>query len=613
MRFTNKEGIPESRDCEFDALDNSLNCFFHENSYLKNGDILERKKKVQEALYAKIEKSIREKRTLYCIGYYLPDLDLDYAFTIPVYFGDCQFQSVTSFQGGFKDFLDFSNCKFLGKVLFLGAHFSEVTFLGSEFYKEANFLGVTFLEDTKFFKVKFYSSANFGSSTFRGKTTFQYSEFLDSTIFSNTVFVNVIEYIDTIFAKETRFFGTFYYRNIDFSGSSFRGSTEFSWGHFSDTADFSNCIFSDTADFSNCIFSDTADFSNSEFVSFADFALGTYCSEANFGNVTFSNTARFDCSFFISTVYFSGATFEDKAYFSGQFRDFSFFRNINFEKPENIRFNIKDLSKVSFLDTNISRVRFSDITTWGGEDKFKVIEEKWFEDYIRDPSTENHSVGLVGVLSVYRNLRENYEYRRRYDDAGKFFIHEMDLKRNYRRINSPYDLDFPYKEKSWLERNLTTLIGLYYNLSSYGEDLHKPAIIGIILITFATLVFITQDDLRLIPTIPFLFPVPQEESTIKSYTINDDSYVYNSTSRPIVINESSSTHSKFIGFDKAANPYHLFKAIERSISDFIPFVPIPTDVKLGLFDYILKIIGGVVTFGLIIIALRRRYERKYYH
>jgi hypothetical protein len=39
---------------------------------------------------------------------------------------------------------------------------------------------------------------------------------------------------------------------------------------------------------------------------------------------------------------------------------------------------------------------------------------------------------LGSVKTIYRNLRENYEYRLRYDEAGKFFIREMELTRNYR-------------------------------------------------------------------------------------------------------------------------------------------------------------------------------------
>ena len=45
-------------------------------------------------------------------------------------------------------------------------------------------------------------------------------------------------------------------------------------------------------------------------------------------------------------------------------------------------------------------------------------------------------IKLGGVLAVYRNLRENYEYRLKYDEAGEFFIREIEMKRNYRQIGS---------------------------------------------------------------------------------------------------------------------------------------------------------------------------------
>jgi uncharacterized protein YeeX (DUF496 family) len=60
---------------------------------------------------------------------------------------------------------------------------------------------------------------------------------------------------------------------------------------------------------------------------------------------------------------------------------------------------------------------------------------------------ENVSLGLV--LSVYRNLRENYEFRLRYDDAGKFFIKEMELKRKYREV--PASL----KENGWFGKHFS--------------------------------------------------------------------------------------------------------------------------------------------------------------
>lgn len=59
---------------------------------------------------------------------------------------------------------------------------------------------------------------------------------------------------------------------------------------------------------------------------------------------------------------------------------------------------------------------------------------------------------------------------------------------------------------------------------------------------------------------------------------------------------------------------HYEKALERSILNFIPLLPSSgTEIKLGMIDYTFKILGGVVTFGLIIIALRRKFERKFRH
>jgi hypothetical protein len=62
----------------------------------------------------------------------------------------------------------------------------------------------------------------------------------------------------------------------------------------------------------------------------------------------------------------------------------------------------------------------------------------------------------------------------------------------------------------------------------------------------------------------------------------------------------------------ATNYAHWSKAFERSIADFLPLLPLG-DIKVGAIDYVIKIVGGAVTFGLIAIALRRRFERKYRH
>jgi hypothetical protein len=50
-------------------------------------------------------------------------------------------------------------------------------------------------------------------------------------------------------------------------------------------------------------------------------------------------------------------------------------------------------------------------------------------------------------------------------------------------------------------------------------------------------------------------------------------------------------------------------AFERSLTDFLPFLPFRGEIEIEIRDYLVKI-AGALTFGLLIIALRRKFERK---
>jgi hypothetical protein len=69
--------------------------------------------------------------------------------------------------------------------------------------------------------------------------------------------------------------------------------------------------------------------------------------------------------------------------------------------------------------------------------------------------------------------------------------------------------------------------------------------------------------------------------------------------------------SRLVGFAQAGNYTHWIKAFERSMADFLPLISLASNIKVGLIDYIIKIVGGTLTFGLIAIALRRKFERKF--
>ncbi len=141
------------------------------------------------------------------------------------------------------------------------------------------------------------------------------------------------------------------------------------------------------------------------------------------------------------------AKFLDEVYFrDNEFKGEIFFTYVTFEQQNKVKFDDNDLSNVSFADSDITRIRFGNGITWGGEDGFATIEEEWLKlkalknndvkgrEDVQEVQREDVSLELV--LSVYRNLRENYEFRLRYDDAGKFFLKEMELKRKYREIDS---------------------------------------------------------------------------------------------------------------------------------------------------------------------------------
>jgi hypothetical protein len=69
--------------------------------------------------------------------------------------------------------------------------------------------------------------------------------------------------------------------------------------------------------------------------------------------------------------------------------------------------------------------------------------------------------------------------------------------------------------------------------------------------------------------------------------------------------------SHFIFLNNASNPNQWLTAFQRSLGDFLPVLSLPSDIKIGIIDYITKIVGGALTFGLLIIAFRRKFERKY--
>jgi hypothetical protein len=144
---------------------------------------------------------------------------------------------------------------------------------------------------------------------------------------------------------------------------------------------------------------------------------------------------------------------------------------------------------------------------------------------------------------------------------------------------------YELKRNDWFRRNLFSLSGWYYHLSRYGESIWRPTLAGLVIVFLSTLFWLMQSNPTLEPSLPLF----QTDDVTNNVT------------------------SKFVGFNKFGDGDHWLKASERSIADVIPLLPLGSNIEVGIIDYVIKTVGGAVTFGLIAIALRRRFERRYRH
>jgi hypothetical protein len=628
----------ENEECDFTCHEptedtDSKFCIFHDTNYLKDENYEKHKKEVSKKFAEKLSEYRSKNEPLKFIGYCLPDISFGKKkFSEAVYFQDASFYGATDFSDAkfyreayfyraiFSKEANFSGATFSGKAYFNGAPFFELaSFSGATFselvnfttifYKEADFVDTKFSKEASFSGATFSELANFEVATFSGYAAFA-ATFTGEANFESATFSNKASFGQSTFSNKANFRAATFNDEADFGGFTIsqNGAT------FTGEANFEQATFSKVANFSGGMFIGEASFSGATFTGEANFIIVTFFNKASFSGATFSNEARFGKVKFLLGANFFVSTFLSKAYFSGEFNDSTDFTNATFEKPSKVTFDIGNMAYVSFSDTDTTRIKFSDKVTWGGDDKFTIIDEKWLiEDIgrrkkgklenkpIEKRSDEGQSVSLELVSSVYRNLRENYEFRLRYGDAGRFFIKEMDLKRKYREASSlstvklnlikllrklklrdipEPKVDYEVQENGWWRRNLFSLTGWYYHLSRYGEDLLRPTLVGLVIVTLSTLFWLMQSK----PTLEPHFFV--------------NSSLYNSASH-------------FVYLNQAGNLTQWQKAFERSLSDLIPLLPSGSKVEIGLLDYIIKIAGGALTFGLLAIALRRKFERKY--
>jgi hypothetical protein len=403
-------------------LDSGL-CIFHDECYLQDkNNLAEREREVTKRLMDKVAHSIDCNKALFCIGYRLPGIEIKGNFTTPVYFSHANFSA------------------------------------------PANFSAATFSARAYFTSAKFFGEANFSAATFSARSYFNSATFSARAYFTSA-----------------KFFG-----EANFSAATFSARSYFNSATFSARAHFSRATFSARADFILAKFFGEAYFTSAKFFEGADLYSSKFSAPANFSLATFSGKSTFSRATFSAPAYFTSAKFFGEANFTTEFKDKASFNNMIFEDGNKILFETEDLSKVSFMNTDISMVRFSDRARWGEKDKFKTIDERKLEEKIkRDGKTKE--INLGSIKAVYRSLRDNYEYRMRYDEASQFFIREMELKRKYSEKESSSGSEVIPNDR--FRRNLS-ITGLYYHLFRYGESLSRIAFTIVLFFSLTTLFWV---------------------------------------------------------------------------------------------------------------------------
>jgi hypothetical protein len=100
---------------------------------------------------------------------------------------------------------------------------------------------------------------------------------------------------------------------------------------------------------------------------------------------------------------------------------------------------------------------------------------------------------LGGIITIYRNLRENYEYSLRYEEADKFFKREMEIKRLYREkiLEKANTYTYTIIRNGRFRRNFS-LTGLYYHISEYGQNYKRPALLAVFFVSLPILYALGQ-------------------------------------------------------------------------------------------------------------------------
>jgi uncharacterized protein YjbI with pentapeptide repeats len=312
------------------------------------------------------------------------------------------------------------------------------------FNKPVSFRDATFTGDANFHETEFYAEADFSYATFSGKADFSKAKFSGEVFFQRATFFGKATFIFTEFSGEAYF-----------SSATFSGNAVFSFVTFSGKAIFEYATFSGNAYF------------GSTFDGEADFGMATFYGDAYFPKTTFSGEAIFEYATFSGKATFSSAKFSGNAYFIC----------LLICEVTRVKFQKVNLSKASFLDTDLEQLTFRDVE-WHSQRKeeqkkknalwqkaiqfFLPNREIALWDEFRVLEKDEEERDYAKIAENYRQLILNYERKRDFEKADQFITGDMEVRRKRLGVG----------KQGWRKKAYEWFNGfnVYRILSNYGTS-----------------------------------------------------------------------------------------------------------------------------------------------
>ncbi|MBI4216970.1 MAG: pentapeptide repeat-containing protein [Chloroflexi bacterium] len=316
---------------------------------------------------------------------------------------------------------------------------------------------------------------------------------------AGVVFPGPMDWMGRTFPKAISFWGATFQGEARFVEANCLGEFRFEQANFLGEAYFHNSTFQGWTTFANAIFKKMFNIWNTTFKGEVSFLDAAFKDAVVFDDITFKEEVRFDRADFCQEALFFDVTFKGPLRFLRTGFNLSLeslaldFTNVTLEQPETASFEQVNLSRASFLRTDMSRVRLVGVA-WGPPPRpgwrhpqFQRIvlhDERSLDLRHNSSSSAGTKEAYQEVELLYRQLRINLEREKQEVEAGSFYVGEMEMRRK-----NPGPILWGPSPFRWVNK---ALLNIYWVAASYGESFFRPLAIYLLLGAAFALVYLAR-------------------------------------------------------------------------------------------------------------------------